>query len=53
MATVDKILQKVKVKTLSGVYIGEAVDIDKNCNLILKLNNGEFKRIVEGDIFVV
>ena len=45
--------KKVKVKTLSGVYIGEAVDIDKNCNLILKLNNGEFKKIVEGDIFVV
>ena len=45
--------KKVKVKTLSNVYIGEAVDIDKNCNLILKLNNGEFKKIVEGDIFVV
>lgn len=43
--------KKVKAKTLSGSYIGEAVDIDDNCNLILKLSNGKKKKIVEGDIF--
>ncbi len=45
--------KKVKVKTFSGVYIGEAVDIDKDCNLMLRLGNGKLKKIVEGDIFVV
>jgi len=45
--------KKVKAKTLSGVYTGKAIDIDKDCNLILKLNNGKLKKIVEGDIFVV
>ena len=45
--------KKVKVKTLSGVYIGEAVDIDKNCNLILKSDSGKIKKIFEGDVFVV
>jgi len=45
--------KKIKVKTLSSVYIGKAVDVDYNCNLILKLNDGKIKKIVEGDIFVV
>ena len=45
--------KSIKVKTLSGSYIGKAVDIDENCNLILRLNNGRIKKIVEGDIFVV
>ncbi|MBW2976303.1 biotin--[acetyl-CoA-carboxylase] ligase [Candidatus Woesearchaeota archaeon] len=45
--------KKVKVITLSGVYTGEAFDIDSNCNLMLRLNNGRIKRINEGDISVV
>jgi len=43
----------IKVKTLSSSYIGKAINIDKDCNLILKLNNGKIKKIVEGDIFTV
>ena len=45
--------KRVKVKTLSEVFVGEAVDVDKNCNLILRLDNGKLKKIVEGDIFTV
>ena len=45
--------REVKVKTLKGNYIGKAVDIDDNCNLILRLKNGKLKKIVEGDIFVI
>jgi BirA family biotin operon repressor/biotin-[acetyl-CoA-carboxylase] ligase len=45
--------EKIKAKTLSGVYVGEAVDVDKDCNLVLKLDNGKLKKIIEGDIFVV
>ncbi len=43
----------VKAKTMSGDYIGNAVDLDDNCNLVLKLSNGNIKKIVEGDIFIV
>src|SRR3989338_1504111 len=43
----------VKVKTISGVYAGEAVGVDNDCSLILKLDNGKLKKIVEGDIFIV
>ena len=45
--------REIKAKTLKGTYIGKAVDIDKDCNLILKLGNRKIKKIVEGDIFVV
>ena len=45
--------KKVKAKTLSGTFIGKAIDVDNNYNLILKLKNGKLKKIVEGDIFVV
>jgi len=45
--------KKIKVKTLSGNYIGKAINVDKDCNLILKLKNGKIKKIVEGDILVV
>jgi len=44
--------KKVKVKMMNKTYTGKAVDVDKDCNLILKLNNGKMKKIVEGDIFV-
>ena len=43
----------VKVKTLTENYTGKAVDVDEECNLILRLNDGTMKKIVEGDIFVV
>lgn len=43
----------VKAKTLTGTYTGKAVDVDEECNLILRLNDGTMKRIMEGDIFVV
>ncbi|MBI2523069.1 biotin--[acetyl-CoA-carboxylase] ligase [Candidatus Woesearchaeota archaeon] len=42
-----------KAKTLSGNYTGKAVDVDEECNLILKLNDGSIKKIVEADIFVI
>jgi len=45
--------KRVKVKTLTGTYTGKAVDVDEECNLILRLNDGTMKMIVEGDIFVV
>jgi len=43
----------VKAKTLSGNYTGKAVDVDDDCSLILKLSNGDTKKIAEGDITVV
>jgi len=45
--------KSIKVKTISGSYIGKAINIDKDCNLILRLNNGRIKKIIEGDIFVI
>ena len=43
----------IKAKTLSGNYTGRAVDVDEECNLILRLSDGNMKKIVEGDIFIV
>ena len=45
--------KKIRAETLSGNFIGKAVDVDDNCNLILRLNGGRLKKIVEGDIFTV
>ncbi|MFH0868057.1 MAG: biotin--[acetyl-CoA-carboxylase] ligase [Candidatus Woesearchaeota archaeon] len=45
--------RKIKVKTLAGAYSGKAIGIDKECNLILRLDNRKLKKIVEGDVFVV
>jgi len=45
--------KQVKVKSLSMTYIGKAVSIDKDCNLVLKLKNGNLKKIIEGDISIV
>lgn len=45
--------KKIRAETLSGDFIGKAVDVDDNCNLILRLNDGKLKKIVEGDIFTV
>ncbi|MEK6876558.1 MAG: biotin--[acetyl-CoA-carboxylase] ligase, partial [Nanoarchaeota archaeon] len=43
----------VRAKTLSGNYTGKAVDVDEECNLILRLNDGSIKKIIEGDIFII
>ena len=40
-------------KTLNGDFLGEAMDIDEDCSLILRLSDGSLKKIVEADIFVV
>jgi len=40
----------IKVETLSESYSGKAINIDKDCNLILRLRNGRIKKIIEGDI---
>jgi len=45
--------KNVKATTLRGTYTGKAVNIDEECNLILKLSGGKFKKIVEGDISVI
>ena len=45
--------KEIKAKTVSGTYVGKAINIDDNCNLILKLKNGKIKKIMEGDVFVV
>jgi len=42
-----------RAKTLSGDYVGKAIKIDRDCNLLLKLNNGKIKKIVEADIITV
>ncbi|MBW2984200.1 biotin--[acetyl-CoA-carboxylase] ligase [Candidatus Woesearchaeota archaeon] len=46
----DTIGRKIKAVTQHGTYIGKAVDVDKDCSLILRLKNGSKKRIIEGDI---
>ena len=43
----------IKAKTLTGNYTGKAVDVDEECNLILRLNDGTMKKIIEGDILVI
>ena len=45
--------RKVKAVTQQGTFIGKAVDVDKNCSLILKLDNGSKKAVIEGDIFAL
>ena len=45
--------KKVMAKTLNGDFIEEAIGVDKDCSLILKLETGELKTIIEADIFVV
>ena len=45
--------KKIMVKTTNKNYIGNAIGVDEDCSLLLKLNNGRIKRIIEGDIFTV
>jgi BirA family transcriptional regulator, biotin operon repressor / biotin---[acetyl-CoA-carboxylase] ligase len=40
----------IKVSTISGEFIGEAIDINKDCNLVLRTKSGKLKTIIEGDI---
>ncbi|MFC1704978.1 biotin--[acetyl-CoA-carboxylase] ligase [Nanoarchaeota archaeon] len=47
----DTIGRKIKAKTQQGTYIGKAIDVDKDCHLILKLKDDSKKKIIEGDIF--
>lgn len=49
----DTIGRDVKVKSINKVFYGEVIDVDKNCNLILKLKNKKIKKIIEGDVFVI
>ena len=49
----DTIGREAKVKTLKKEFYGKAIDIDEECNLILRLKNGKIKKIVEGDVFVL
>lgn len=44
--------KRIKAKTLDGEFIGKAIDIDDECYLVLRLDNGEIKKIIEGDIFI-
>jgi len=49
----DTVGRDVKVKSLKKEFCGKAIDVDENCNLILKLKNGKIKKIIEGDIFIL
>ena len=44
--------RKIKAKTMNRTYIGKAVGIDNDLNLILRLKNGKMQKITEGDIFI-
>ncbi len=46
----DTMNKNVTVITRTKILRGKAIDIDKNCNLLLKLKNGKVIKIVEGDI---
>lgn len=47
----DTIGKNVKIKTVDNIYYGEAYDIDRDYNLLLKLKNNQTKKIIEGDVF--
>lgn len=49
----DTIGREAKVKTLKKEFYGKVIDIDEECNLILRLKNNKIKKIIEGDIFVL
>ena len=49
----DTLGKKVNVKTLGKAYSGKAADIDNDCNLIIKMENGKTMKIVEGDVFTI
>ncbi len=45
--------KRVRAETLHGAFVGEAIGVDEDCSLILKLDNGDIKKITEADIFTV
>lgn len=45
--------KRIRAKTLNGDFVGKAVDVDDECNLVLRLDDGSVKKIIEADIFVV
>ncbi len=49
----DTVGKNIKVVTLKKEFYGKAVEVDSDCNLILKLKDGKIKKIVEGDILVL
>ena len=48
----DTLNKNITVITRTKKINGEAVGIDKDCNLLLKLKNGKIIKIIEGDINV-
>ncbi len=47
----DTLGREVKLDTAQGVFFGKAVDLDSEGALILKLSNGEEKKILAGDCY--
>jgi BirA family biotin operon repressor/biotin-[acetyl-CoA-carboxylase] ligase len=45
--------RRVQVNTLSSVFEGEAIDIDKNGTLFVRKDNGTVERVIAGDVFPV
>ena len=44
--------KRLKAKTLNGDFVGKAVDVDDECSLVLRLDDGSVKKIIEADIFI-
>ncbi|MFQ6068798.1 MAG: biotin--[acetyl-CoA-carboxylase] ligase, partial [Candidatus Bathyarchaeia archaeon] len=42
--------EQVEVTSFDEVLIGKALDVDEDCALIVKLENGTLKKIVAGDV---
>ena len=48
----DTINKHLTIITTARKFYGEAIGIDKDCNLLLKLDNNKIIKIIEGDINV-
>ncbi len=48
----DTLNRNVKIMTKTRTLHGKAIDVDKDCNLILELKNGKTVKIIEGDVKV-
>ena len=48
----DTMGRKVSVIAKDGTLKGKAIGIDENCSLLLKLDNGKIRKIIEGDVKV-
>lgn len=40
----------IRVNCLGGEFIGNAIDIDSDCGLIIQLKDGKKKKMIEGDV---